>query len=257
MTTIMFWNLYEAAHDLRNGDATQWERQVSLVRRHRPDILATTEGWNWHLDGEALFRRALTDFGYAHGELYQAKTNCDMAVMWNDPISCRSVDRVPREVAMWHGHMRVTLDVPGQPEPFAVVVSHLNPFDPTLRTIEGSHLRNRMVHTPHGVLVMDANTVAPGDPEPMARPNRNQVGESVCDRRALIGLADIGLVDVGARAGNRSPTVGFYGGVEFDPVRIDQAWATPSVRLAGYEVITDDPDADAASDHRAIRFTIA
>lgn len=260
MTTFMFWNLHEAAHGLRCGDETQWRQQVAQVQRHRPDVLAVTEGWDWHLDDEALFRRALTDFGYQHGELYEAKTRCDMAVMWNDPITCRLVERQPHREAWWHGHLRVTLDLPDQERPLVLMVSHLNPVDPTLRTIEGSWLRNRMQHTDHGVLVMDANTAPPGDVEPEPHPSRNPVGSPTCDRRALAALSECGLVDVGASFGDRRPTHGYFDlgpQTPAAPIRLDQAWATPSVRLVDYDVVDDHPDSDGASDHRAIRFTIA
>lgn len=262
MITFMFWNLYEAARDLRNGDDKQWQQQVEIVRHHRPDVLAITEGWNWHEDDQALFRRALRDFGYADGVLYEAKTTCDMAVMWRDGIELIESRGQRHEEAWWHGWLRATLRLPGHSQPFVLMVSHLNPFDPTLRRIEGSFLRAWMQQTPTGMLVMDANSIAPGDPVPEPHPGRNFPGEEVDDRIPLATLAGIGLVDVGAVHGDRRPTHGYYDlGPHFTstPVRIDQAWATPSVEIVDYRVIDssdEDPMIDTASDHRPIWIAI-
>lgn len=263
MTSFMFWNLHEAARGLRVGDDRQWQHQVAVVRRHRPDVLAVTEGWDWHLDDDLLFRRAITDFGYDHGELYEAKTSCDMAVMWRDGTTAVAVERQAHWEAWWHGFLRVSFRLPGTTELFVLMVSHLNPFDPTLRRIEGSCLRNRMLHTTRGVLVMDANTVPPDDDEPATCLTRSLPGELTADRTPLAGLAAIGLVDVGAAFQDRRPTHGHYDlGPQIPqvPLRLDQAWATPSVELTAYSVVdstTDDPELDAASDHRPILFCVA
>ena len=256
MTTLMFWNLYEAARALRTGDDQQWQQQVEVVRNHQPDLLAVTEGWDWHLDDNALFHRALTDFGYHDGVLYEAKTGCDMAVMWREPAKLINSQGQPTSLSFWHGWLRVTLELPGHAEPFVVMVSHLNPFDPTLRRIEGSFLRSPMQRTPNGILVMDANSIAPGDQEPEPSPARNLPGESVGDRVALEGLAEVGLIDVAADRGDRRPTHGYHRDSGSAPqVRIDQAWVTPSVTVRGYQVLDSneiDPTIDEASDHRPI-----
>ncbi|HLT60630.1 MAG TPA: endonuclease/exonuclease/phosphatase family protein [Microlunatus sp.] len=261
MITFMFWNLHEAAWSLRAGDDKQWRKQVEVVRRHRPDVLAVTEGWDWHLDDRRLFRRALADFGYPAGELYQAKTTCDMAVMWRDGIELVERRDQPHEQALWHGWMRVALQLPGQPEPFVLMVAHLNPFDPTLRRIEGSFLRVWMEQTRSGLLVMDANSAAPGDPEPEPHPSRNLPGEEIGDRTPGELLAQSGLIDVAASRSDRRPTYGFFAatGPAPAPIRIDQAWATPGVDVVDYRVLDSDlvdPEIDTASDHRPIRVTI-
>lgn len=261
-TSFMFWNLFESAMEIRNGDPSRWQLQAQLIRRRHPDVLAVTEGWGWHLDDRALFRRALVDFGYADGALYESKTGCDMAVLWQRGITLSASEGQPLTEAWWHGYLYVTLRLPGRPDQFVVMVSHYNPFDVTLRRIEGSFLRTRMQYTDRGVLVLDANSVAPGDPEPSPWPSRNLPGHSESDRTPLETLAEIGLVDVGAAFNDRTPTHGHY---DLGPrsqkvsLRLDQAWATPSVSLTGYRVIDDvasDPEVDTASDHRPIWFTI-
>jgi hypothetical protein len=260
VTTIMFWNLYEAAIEARNGDDRRWRLQADIIKRQRPDVLAITEGWNWHLDEGLLFDKALADFGFADGVLYESKTECDMAVMWRAGTSLIDSKGQPLAVAWWHGFLRVTLELPGRSEPFVVMVSHYNPFDPTLRRIESSFLRAAMSNTPAGVLVMDANTIAPGDPEPESSPSRNLPGETTCDRAPLQTLADVGLVDVAAAFEDRSPTFGHYHRAtrQVEPTRLDQAWATPSVTLTDYHVIgpSQERDIDLASDHRPISFEI-
>lgn len=263
MTTLMFWNLFDGARRLSNGDHSRWEQQTTIVRRLHPDILAITEGWDWHCDDDALFRRALADFGYADGVLYQAKTGCDMAVFWREGIQPLETQRQPLQQAWWHGYMQVTVQLPGDPEPFVLLVSHMNPFDPTLRRIEGSFLRARMTQIARGALVMDANTVPPGDPEPRARPARNLPGEQMAERVPLESLAEIGLIDVGAAFSDRTPTFGYFNvnqGSANDLVRLDQAWATSGTQLTGYRVLHDpqqDAGIDTASDHRPIWFSIA
>lgn len=261
MATMMFWNLFEAAKDVRAGDETAWRQQTEIINSHRPDVLAITEGWDWHLEDEALFRRALRDFGFDHGVLYEAKTTCDMALMWREGTEFVDVRRQPLTAAWWHGYLRVTLRLPGQPDPTVIMVSHFNPFDPTLRRIEASYLRPALVRAKRAVLVMDANTVAPGDPEPAPSLARNLPGEDA-DRTPLACLAQAGLVDVGAAAGDRRPTFGYYDKPDLPPagpVRLDQAWATPSVAISGYRVLDstdEDPHIDTASDHRPIWFEI-
>lgn len=258
----MFWNLHESAWSMRAGDDKQWRQQVEIIRRHSPDVLAVTEGWDWHLDGEALYKKALADFGYSAGTLYEAKTSCDMAVMWRDGIRLAGIETQPHKLAPWHGWLRVALELPGSAQPFTVMISHLNPFDPTLRRTEGSFLRVWMQQTEKGILVMDANSVAPGDPEPGPDPSRNFPGSAVGDRVPLETLDEAGLVDIGARFDDRRPTFGYYQSEKQSsapPVRIDQAWATPSVEVVDYQVLdstVDDPGIDVASDHRPILITI-
>lgn len=257
MTTLMFWNLYDVAHDLRAGDETRWRQQVEVVRRHSPDILAITEGWDWHLDDKGLFLRAVRDFGYADGALYQAKTRCDMAVMWREGTESVAVKRQPLAEAWWHGFLRVTLQIPDRAEPLTVLVSHYNPFDPTLRRIEASWLRMQLHNVEHGVLVLDANCIAPGDPEPPATLSRNLVGEETGDRTPLAVLEAAGLTDVGASLGDRTPTLGYYRkpGVVPAQVRLDQAWVTSAVTVTEYQVV-QDPETDTASDHRPILISL-
>lgn len=255
MTSLMFWNLYTVSRDLLDGDATRWEQQVAVVQRHRPDILCVTEGWEWDRDERALFERAKRDLGYAHGVLHLAKTGCHMASFWNDPIVLLEADSQSQLEAWWHGYYRARLEIPGHPRPLTVVGTHLNPFDPTLRRIEGSWLRVALPATEHGVLVMDANTAAPGDAEPPLHLSTHLPGSNVADRSALETLAAAGLVDVGAAHGDRSPTTGHFPtaerGVVDRTMRLDQAWATPSLEVSRYAVIRD-PETETASDHRPI-----
>src|SRR5699024_11601332 len=109
-TSLMFWNLYEAGREMTRGDDRRWREQVAVVQRHRPDILCITEGWEWDLDDEALFNRAREEFGYAHGELYVAKSGCHMAIMWQDPIRLVDMQRQPHSHAWWHGVYRAPVD---------------------------------------------------------------------------------------------------------------------------------------------------
>ena len=256
----MFWNLFTTSLELRSGDDQHWREQVAVVRRHQPDVLAVTECWDWQLDDQALFRRAQEEFGYPDGVLYEAKTNCNMAVFCKPEIELLSSKGQPQHEAFWHGYLRTTLRLPDSAEPFTVLLSHLNPFDPTLRRIEASWLRTALRSHQHGVLVMDANTVPPGDPEPGRSLARDQVGEQRCDRIPLAGLAEAGLVDVAAAFDDRRPTFGYHGhtaevAVSASPVRLDQAWATPSVEVSSYRVIDGDagsPETNTASDHRPI-----
>lgn len=260
----MFWNLYEAGREMRRGDDRRWRQQVAVVRRHPADILCITEGWEWDADDEALFRQARDDFGFQHGELYVAKSGCHMAVMWQDPITLVGMRRQPHSHAWWHGGYRATLEVPGQPEPLTVLGTHLNPFDPTLRRIEGSWLRAMMPAHQHGIVVMDANIIPPGDPEPPYSLSTHAPRGDLADRTPLEVLTEAGLIDVGASVDDRSPTFGHYAtpepGTVRRTVRLDQAWTTPSVSVADYRVIDDlavDPELDEASDHRPIWIELA
>lgn len=263
MTTLLFWNLYEAGLEAAKGDDRRWQEQVAVVRRHAPDVLCITEGWRWDANDRELFERAKRDFGYQHGELYEAKTGCHMAIFWNEPIELIDFHGTPQVQAWWHGGYRATLRIPGQAEPFVVVGTHLNPFDPTLRRIEGSFLRVMLPARRHGVIVMDANAVPPGDPEPAFDIGTHQLDSEVADRGAVEVLAAAGLIDVGAHRGDRTPTTGHVftpGGAAGRPIRLDQVWMTPSVQLSGYGVVTDTvahPELDHASDHRPVWIELA
>ncbi len=260
MTSLMFWNLFEAGIEAAAGDTARFEEQVAVVRRHQPDILAVTEGWRWELDDRALFRRAQEAFGYDHGELYEAKTGCHMAVFTREPITIAGFFAQPHVQALWHGGYAAVLAIPGMDRPFKIVGTHLNPFDPTLRRTEGNFLRVYLRADEHGVIVMDANTTAPGDPEPAFSVSSHQIGADKADRAAVEVLAEVGLIDVGGHFEDRSPTCGHHvgsgkPGAVVRSVRIDQIWATPSVDLRSYRVLDDtsvDPELDHASDHRPV-----
>jgi hypothetical protein len=259
MVSLMFWNLFESGLALRSGDPGMWRRQVSIIQDSNVDVIALTEGWDWHRDEQSLFRLALNDYGFSDGVLYEAKSGCNMAIMWKDGTSPLAVHRQPLSQAWWHGYMHVTLQMRGLAAPVTIMVSHLNPFDPTLRRIEGSWLRTMMLQFDRGVLVLDANAVPPGDPEPAPHSSRNLPGSPIGDRTPLESLADIGLIDVGAAFGDRRPTWGYYDHgpkVPKTPLRIDQAWATQSLSLKSYAVLENaavHTDIDTASDHRPIR----
>ena len=141
MTTLMFWNLFEAGKEAAAGDTGRFAEQVAVVRRHRPDILCVTEGWQWDADDRSLFRAAQEAFGYDHAELYESKTGCHMAIFTRDPITITGFVGEPHLKAFWHGRYVATLSIPGMTQPFRVVGTHLNPHDPTLRRTEGNFLR--------------------------------------------------------------------------------------------------------------------
>lgn len=255
VTTLMFWNLFEVSREVLAGDTTHWEQQVAVVQRHAPDILCISEGWEWHRDEHALLERAKRDFGYSHAVLHRAKTGCHMAMFWNDPIELLEHTSQSQLEAWWHGYHRAIFSVPTHPRPLTVVGTHLNPIDPTLRRIEASWLRVALRSDDHGILVMDANTVAPGDPEPVFHLSTHHPGSALADRSALEVLAAAGLVDVGAAHADRTPTTGYFASAANGAVtrvaRLDQAWATPSLEVTSYAVI-QDPETDTASDHRPI-----
>lgn len=260
MTSLMFWNLFEAGLEAAAGDHVRFDQQVAVVGRHQPDILAITEGWRWELDDRALFRRAQAEFGYDHAELYEAKTGCHMAVFARAPITIAGFMGQPHLQALWHGGYAAVLAIPGMERPFKLVGTHLNPFDPTLRRTEGNFLRVHLQAGDHGVIVMDANTTAPGDPEPPFSVSSHQLDSEVADRASVEVLAQGGLIDVGAHFEDRRPTCGYYRGAAQTgavdrTTRLDQIWATPSVGLRSYQVLEDlstDPELDHASDHRPV-----
>ncbi|MBP2478624.1 endonuclease/exonuclease/phosphatase family metal-dependent hydrolase [Crossiella equi] len=266
---VLFWNLFEAGVDqVLRLDDSRWRLQVELVRELAPDVLLTTEGWAWQYAGEELFTRAKLGFDM-DGVLFPAKTGCDQAVFWRPGIRAEGVDRLPHEQAQWHGRGRVDLRLPGWPEPVAFVVAHLDPFSPTNRLIESDHLRNWLPTDRPVVLGMDANSLAPGDPEPEwndvpARKLHNHLlpGTSTADRRpvtALLGDPERPLlVDAGAHLGDRRPTFGQHPPYEAER-RIDLLLISPALvgRLVSYTPVEDKslyPVADrlGASDHRPV-----
>ncbi|MFB7333690.1 endonuclease/exonuclease/phosphatase family protein [Streptomyces adustus] len=265
---LMFWNLYEAGIERLRGDDERWKAQVALVAAERPRVLLTTEGWGWHRDGGALFEDAKAAFGM-DGELFTAKTGCHQAVFWEPGVERVAVERVAPELAHWHGHGLVTLRLPGWSTPLRFLVTHLDPFSPTVRRVEADHLRHHADPAlPPLVIGLDANSVPPGDPEPdwtrVARHRRDDLllpGKRLADRTPLATLlgdpGDPLLVDAGAHLGDRSPTYG-----EFLPGeaarRIDLFLLSASLvpHLAGYRAPEPRPvpydGRPLASDHRPV-----
>ncbi|WP_079170866.1 MULTISPECIES: endonuclease [unclassified Streptomyces] len=250
---LMFWNLYEAGIERLGGRDERWLAQCALVAAHRPRVLMTTEGWGWHLDDRALFEDAKAAFGM-EGELFTAKTGCHQAVFWQPDIEHHGTERLPHELAHWHGHGLVTLGLPGRSAPLRFLVAHLDPFSPTGRRIESDHLRHHADPSlPPLVLAMDANCVPPGDPEPdWSRTPRHRRDDHLLDTegradrmplRRLLGddPDDPLLVDAGARCGDRSPTFGGPLSAGEAERRIDLFLLSPSLAGDLVEYRTHDP----------------
>ncbi|GAA4931248.1 endonuclease/exonuclease/phosphatase family protein [Streptomyces coeruleoprunus] len=265
---VMFWNLYEAGIERLGGSDDRWRAQCELVAAHRPRVLMTTEGWGWHLDDGALFEDAKAGFGM-DGELFTAKTGCHLAVFWQRDIRRVDAERLPHELAHWHGHGLVTLRLPGWTTPLRFLVAHLDPFSPAGRRIESDHLRRHADPAlPPLVMGMDANCVPPGDPEPdwsrVPRHRRDDHLHADAERadraplRRLLGdPEDPLLVDAGAHLGDRSPTFGRLPPAEAER-RIDLLLVSPSLAgdLVAYRSLEPWPEPHgerpAASDHRPV-----
>ncbi|WP_323369045.1 endonuclease/exonuclease/phosphatase family protein [Streptomyces alkaliterrae] len=266
---VMFWNLFEAGIDRVSGDDRRWQAQVEVVRRQRPRVLMTTEGWGWHLDERAFFEEARSAFDM-DGELFVAKTGCHQAVFWQRDVRAVEFEHVPHALADWHGHGAAVLRLPGWSTPLRFVVAHLDPFSPATRRVEADRLRRYAdLRGYPTVLAMDANTVPPGDREPdlslvprHRREDHLMPGGRTVDRMPLHRLTgeedDPLFVDAGAHLGDRRPTFGFHPPAEA-PRRIDVFLLTVDLLdlLDSYRVVTDprlEPDGDrlAASDHRPI-----
>ncbi|QLH19452.1 endonuclease/exonuclease/phosphatase family protein [Streptomyces sp. Rer75] len=267
---VMFWNLYEAGIDRLEGRDERWLLQRDIVAEHRPRVLMTTEGWGWDRDGGRFFEDAKAGFGM-DGALFTAKTGCHLAIFWQRDIEPVETERIPHDLAPWHGHGSVTLRLPGWSHELRFVVAHLDPFSPTNRRIESDRLRqyaNPAAPAPT-VLAMDANSLPPDDPEPdwttvprHRRDDHRWPGEKHADRsplRRLLGEADDPLfVDAGAHARDRSPTFGHHPPGQA-PRRIDVFLLSPPLTgaLASYQAV-DDPrllphdGRPGASDHRPI-----
>ncbi|MCK2240096.1 MULTISPECIES: endonuclease/exonuclease/phosphatase family protein [unclassified Crossiella] len=262
----MFWNLYERPDEEQPDGRTRREQQAAVIRRVQPDVLAVTEGWGWATDSTEEFAEAFEAFGFSHGddhvELYSSKTRCCMAlaVARRSGIQVVRAYHQPQAEAWWHGYLQVTLGLPrhGQVE---LIVAHLNPYDPTLQRIESSWLRNTLRPGLPSLIVMDANCVPPGDPEPDLSVkaahqigNSRQLGAELVDRAPLEALAASGWRDVGAEFGNRRPTAGYYSPNDV-PRRLDLAWTAQGLAVSGYRVLDDlqaDPELNTASDHRPL-----
>jgi endonuclease/exonuclease/phosphatase family metal-dependent hydrolase len=265
---LMFWNLYETGIERLRGDDERWKAQCALIAALRPRVLLTTEGWGWHREDRALFEDAKTAFGM-DGELFTARTGCHQAVFWEPDVERVAVERPIPEPAHGHGHGLVTLRLPGWSTPLRFLVTHLDPYSPTVRRIEAEQLRHHADPAlPPLVIGLDANCVPPGDPEPdvtrAARHRRDDLllpGGRLADRTPLATLLghpdDPLLVDAGARLGDRSPTYGEFLPGEAER-RIDLFLLSASLvpSLAAYHAPDPRPKPrdgrPLASDHRPV-----
>ncbi|MFE6689165.1 endonuclease/exonuclease/phosphatase family protein [Streptomyces sp. NPDC057743] len=265
---VMFWNLYETGIERLAGRDERWRAQCAMVTAQRPRVLLTTEGWGWHRDGRALFEDAKAAFGM-DGELFTAKTGAHLAVFWAPDVERLAVQRIAPELAHWHGHGLVTLQLPEWRMPLRFLVAHLDPFSPTGRRVEADHLRHHADPAlPPLVVGLDANCVPPGDPEPdwtRSAPHRRDdyllPDGKRADRtplRRLLGTTEAPLlVDAGAHLGDRAPTYGeFLPGEAERRIDLFLLSAALAPQLAGYRALDPRPapgdGRPLASDHRPV-----
>lgn len=143
----------------------------------------------------------------------------------------------------WHGAARIVAHTDGLPDPIQLASVHLAPSSPVIRLAEAEALALIAKDFP-ALIGGDFNALPASDPEPPGTEGR---GRRKLDRSAAQALEEAGFLDVGARAGDLTPTVGHASDL---PYRCDRIYTTlPAETITGYQVITS---ADSESDHRPV-----
>lgn len=263
---VVSWNILNGGADPASGRA-RWRGQAELLAELAPDVLPLQEARGFDADGAAGLFQAEADLGMRGLLGLAPHTGQHTAVFLRAGL--RPVRWEVDAVHFHHALTQVQVLVPGLAEPLQVASMHLSPLSPALRAAEVGWLAGLAAPGVLAVLGGDANSLAPGDPEPddwPALPAHQRVryldlaGTSPqADRSAVAFLHAAGLVDAAhtcahagvdagaaAGAGGTVDTTGIvptrgYPDAEFVAFRSDHLLLSPALAAAraGYQVVQD------------------
>jgi endonuclease/exonuclease/phosphatase family metal-dependent hydrolase len=241
--TFATWNILAGGVD---GDSdARLCRQMELLAGLGPSVVALQECKDWDLGNFRTFHLAERLLG-GHGYLGRSSHHgCHLAVFIRESAGLRVIEqRHEHGDPWWHGVACVLVEAVGFPRSLQLASCHLAPSSPVRRLAEAEGFA---LVEERGTLIAggDWNALPAGDPEPpgpVSGKSRRKL-----DRRAAEALEELGLLDVGAHAGDTTPTVGHAGKLSY---RCDRIYTSlPPHAVTGYRVITS---ADGESDHRPV-----
>jgi endonuclease/exonuclease/phosphatase family metal-dependent hydrolase len=242
--TFATWNLLEGGLDAAGID-TRLRRQLAVLAALQPTVVALQECKYWDRNYFRIFHRAEQLLGLRGYLSPSAHHGCHLAVFIREGAGLQVMEqRHEHGHPYWHGTARIVVAADGYLQPLHLVSTHLAPSSPSIRLAEAEAF---------GLLAGDGPMIAGGDwnalpaadPEPtVAAGQRRKL-----DRSAAIALEEAGFLDVGAHAGDPTPTVGHFGPGKL-AYRCDRLYTTlPAETITGYRVLTE---VDAESDHRPV-----
>lgn len=258
---VMSYNVLNGGRDA--GNDKLWRTTVEVIGEVAPDVLLVQEARGFDADGGRALFAAEEDLDMRGLLAVAPRTGQHTAVFFRPGIQPLRFD--PDSDHFHHALAQATLAVPGFDQPVTVASIHLSPLSPALRAAEVGSLAGLAAADQYAIVAGDANSLAPGDPEPTdwdKLPAHLRVrylapaadGRSpAADRSALAYLHAAGFTDAAAARGQAAiPTVPAPGfpQAEFVPFRCDHILLSPRLApaLTGYRVI-DDARTATASDH--------
>jgi len=236
------WNVRDGGVDA--GSDARLRRQLPVLAGLGPGVVALQECKYWDRDYFRTFHVAEQLLGMRGYLSRSAHHGCHLCVFVREDAGLRVIEqRHERGYPYWHGAARVVVMAGGCPRPLQLASCHLAPSSPSIRLAEAEAFG--LVAREFPVIAAgDWNALPAADPAPPGAEGR---WRRKLDRRAAEALEEAGFLDVGARAGDLTPTVGH----DSEPAyRCDRIYTTlPAGAITGYEVITT---ADAESDHRPV-----
>jgi endonuclease/exonuclease/phosphatase family metal-dependent hydrolase len=221
--TFATWNLLEGGLDAAGID-TRLRRQLAVLAALQPTVVALQECKYWDRNYFRIFHRAEQLLGLRGYLSPSAHHGCHLAVFIREGAGLQVMEqRHEHGHPYWHGAARIVVAADGYLQPLHLVSTHLAPSSPSIR-LAGAEA--------FGLLAGDGPVIAGGD-----------------YRSAAIALEEAGFLDVGAHAGDPTPTVGHFGPDKL-AYRCDRLYTTlPAETITGYRVLTE---VDAESDHRPV-----
>lgn len=263
MLRILTWNILNGGADPGRGNA-RWDTQIALVRNLDPDIWLVQEARGFDADGSARLFEAEASLDRRGFLSVAPLTGQHTAILVKPEL--RAV-RVEHDANHFHHALaRVDIGLRGLDRPLRLASIHLSPLHPALRAGEVGWLAGLAEPAGLAIVAGDANSLAPGDPEPTdwhELPAHQRVrylapgSEPPCsDRRALGFLHAAGFVDAAFDPAvgmvDTTPTVPTkgYPDAEFVAFRSDHILLSPALADArrSYRVVTEDR-AQRTSDH--------
>jgi endonuclease/exonuclease/phosphatase family metal-dependent hydrolase len=238
-------NLREGGVDA--GDDSRLRRQLTALAAHEPTVVALQECKNWgDLDHYRYFHRAERYLGMRGYLGRSAHHGCHLAVFIRDGAGLTVIEqRHEHGHPYWHGFARVVVMAHGWRKPLHLVSVHLAPSAPTVRLAEAEAFK--LLAGDGGAVIAggDWNALPASGPEPDPVPGKGK--RHKLDRRAAQVLEEAGFLDVGACAGDLTPTVGHFGPDKL-VYRCDVVKTTlPAETITGNQVLTE---LDGETDHR-------
>lgn len=228
----------------RVGDDTRLHRQLRMLAILRLDVLGLQECKEWgqgelETAGRVLGMRGVLSKSNHHG--------CHLVTFVREPAVQVVEEHHDQAPPWWHCLCYVVANVHGQTMNLANV--HLAPASPATRLAEAESLQLLAKKDTPTILFGDMNAAPAAGEDPPLPPEVNEEhARRKLDRGAARAIVNVGLIDVGAAAGNHAPTVGY---------RREDRLAYPCDRIhtnlppetiTGFEVVTYDT----ASDHRPV-----